>query len=92
MNLFLPYFSNTNFVHVVFADLQIRLEILCFHLLQRETILCTPIVKLNLFNAKPTKRSNTLKQWPTNCLRVFDNFVGLALKWLNKNITEMVES
>ena len=34
----------------------------------------------------PTKWSNTLKQFvgkfPTNCLSVFDHFVGLALKVL----------
>ena len=34
-------------------------------------------------SANPTKWSNTLKQFgnlPTNCLSVFDHFVGLALK------------
>ena len=43
----------------------------------------------NLFNpssANLTKWSNTLKQFvgklPTNCLSVFDHFVGLALKGL----------
>ena len=38
------------------------------------------------FSANPTKWSNTLKQFvgnlPTNCLNVFDHFVGLALKEL----------
>ena len=38
----------------------------------------------NLLNANFTKWSNTLKQivgnLPTNCLSVFDHFVGLALK------------
>ena len=38
-------------------------------------------------NANPTKWSNTLKQFvgnlPTNCLIVFDHFVGLAFKGLN---------
>ena len=37
-------------------------------------------------SANPTKRSNTLKQFvvnfPTNCLSVFDHFMGLALKGL----------
>ena len=37
-------------------------------------------------SAIPTKWSNTLKQFvgnlPTNCLSVFDHFVGLALKGL----------
>ena len=41
---------------------------------------------LNPLSANPTKWSNTLKQsvgkLPTNCLSVFDNFVGLALKGL----------
>ena len=40
----------------------------------------------NPFNANFTKWSNTLKQFvgnlPTNCLSVFDRFVGLALKRL----------
>ena len=42
---------------------------------------------LNLLSGNPTKWSNTLKQFvgnlPTNCLSVFDNFVGLAFKGLN---------
>ena len=37
-------------------------------------------------SANPTKLSNTLKQFvgnlPTNCLSVFDRFVGLVLKGL----------
>ena len=37
-------------------------------------------------SANPTKWSNTLKQFvgnlPTNCLSVFDHFVGLAFKGL----------
>ena len=41
---------------------------------------------LNHLSAKPTKWSNTLKQFvgnlPTNCLSVFDHFVILALKGL----------
>ena len=40
----------------------------------------------NLLNANPTKWSNTLKQLvgklPTNCLSVFDQFVGLVFKGL----------
>ena len=47
---------------------------------------------LNPLSANPTKWSNTLKQFigifPTNCLSVFDHFVGLAiekLKWKEIN-------
>ena len=40
-------------------------------------------MKLNPLSANLTKWSNTLKQFdgnlPTNCLSVFDYFVGLAL-------------
>ena len=43
----------------------------------------------NLLSANPIKWSNTLKQFvgklfetQTNCLSVFDHFVGLALKGL----------
>ena len=40
----------------------------------------------NLLSANPQKWSNILKQFvgklPTNCLSVFDHFVGLALKGL----------
>ena len=40
----------------------------------------------NPLSANPTKWSKTLKQFvgklPTNCLSVFDHFVGLALKGL----------
>ena len=41
---------------------------------------------LNPLSANPTKWSNILIQFvgnlPTNCLRVFDNFINLALKGL----------
>ena len=41
---------------------------------------------LNPLNANPTKWSNTLKQFvgdlPTNCLSMFDHFMGLAFKGL----------
>ena len=44
------------------------------------------ISQLNALSANPTKWSDTLKQFvgklPTNCLSVFDHFVGLALKGL----------
>ena len=45
--------------------------------------------KLNPLSANFIKWSNTLKQFvgnlPTNCLSVFDHFVGLALKRLKEN-------
>ena len=44
------------------------------------------VTSINPFSANYTKWSNTLKQFvgnlPTNCLSVFDHFVGLALKGL----------
>ena len=44
---------------------------------------------LNPLSANPPKRSNTLKQFfaklPTNCLSVFDHFVGLVLKGLRNH-------
>ena len=39
-----------------------------------------------------TKAQTIRRQKPTNCLSVFDNFVGLALKWLTLQITEHVKS
>ena len=47
-----------------------------------------PLIKLNPLSANPTKRSNTLKQLPTNSLSVFDHFVILALKGLNMDILD----
>ena len=45
---------------------------------------------LEPFSANFTKCSSTLKQFvgnlPTNCLSVFDHFVGLALKGLSKTL------
>ena len=45
-------------------------------------------ILLNPFSANFTEWSNTLTQFvgnlPTNCLSVFDHFVGLALKGLKK--------
>ena len=47
---------------------------------------CMTLSVINPLSANFTKWSNTLKQFvgklPTNCLRVFDHFVGLALKGL----------
>ena len=52
--------------------------------------LCKFILFLNPLSDNPTKWSNTLKQFvdnlPTNCLSVFDHFVGLALKGLTKQM------
>ena len=46
-------------------------------------------ITFNPLSANSTKWSNTLKHFvgnlPTNCLSVFDHFVGLALKGLKKN-------
>ena len=43
--------------------------------------------KITLLEPNPTKWLNTLKKFvddlPTNCLSVFNHFVGLALKGLN---------
>ena len=43
-------------------------------------------IVLNPLGANSTKQSNTLKQKTTNCLSVFDHFVGLALKGLIRSI------
>ena len=57
-----------------------------------EMWLCITCVKqwlktVNLLSTNPTKLSNILKQFvgklPTNCLRVYYDFVGLALEGLN---------
>ena len=44
------------------------------------------IPSFNPLSANPTKWSNTFKRFignlPTNCLSVFDHFMGLALKGL----------
>ena len=44
------------------------------------------MINIDPLSTNPTKWSNTLKQFvgylPTNCLSVFDHFVGLALKGL----------
>ena len=46
-------------------------------------------IAVNSLSANPTKWSNTLKQFvgnlPTNCLKVFDHFLGLALKGSKEN-------
>ena len=50
---------------------------------------------LNPLSANPTKCSNTLKQVGvnllTNCLSVFDHFLGLALKGLSKHLEKRVK-
>ena len=46
-----------------------------------------PLKRINPLSTNLTKWSNILKQFvgslPTNCLSVFDHFVGLALQKLN---------
>ena len=53
-------------------------------------------MSLNPLSANFTKWSNTLKQFvgklPTNCLSVFDHFVGLGLKGLMISYTLVIES
>ena len=50
---------------------------------------------LKPLSANLTKWSHTLKQFvsnlPTNCLSVFDHFVGLALKRLIQEICEILD-
>ena len=50
---------------------------------------------INPLSANPTKWSNTLKQFvgnfPTNCLSVFDHFVGLALKELRLTVSKILQ-
>ena len=45
-------------------------------------------------SANPTNWPNTLNQFvgklPTNCLSVFDHFMGLALKGLRKNCHDVI--
>ena len=47
---------------------------------------------LNPLSAHPTQWSNTLKQFvgklPTNCLSVFDHFVGLEKELKSKKLTK----
>ena len=54
------------------------------------------ICSINPLSANPTKCSNTLKQFVgklrTNCLSVFDHFVGLALKGLRSIFEDLVNS
>ena len=58
-----------------------------FHQAEKLLFLFTVISLLNPLSANFTKWSNTLKQFvgnlPTNCLSVFDHFVGLSLKGLS---------
>ena len=54
----------------------------------RDHLQVSLLILINPLGSNPTKWSNTLKQFieklPTNCLSVFDHFVGLALKGLSK--------
>ena len=81
-NIFLIYFSNVlcsgEFLFYLLSDL---IEVFCKPLVAR---------KLNPLSAKITKWSNTLEKFVgnllTNCLSVFDHFVGLALKGLKNKV------
>ena len=54
-------------------------------------VLSTGKIRIKPLSAKITKWSNTLKQFvgnlPTNCLSVFDHFVGLVLEGLSCRIS-----
>ena len=53
------------------------------------------MVAIDPLRAKITKWSNTLKQFvgnlPTNCLSVFDHFVGLVLKGLRCSFATLLK-
>ena len=53
------------------------------------------VTGFNPLTADPTKWSNTVKknrrQQPTNCLSVFDHFVGLAIEGLAKPFEQPLE-
>ena len=69
--------------------------LLCLHGLMYMCVVINPL------NDSPTKRSNTLKKFvnnlQTNCLSVFDHFVGLGVKALmqqynrTKDATESID-
>ena len=71
---------------------QINLHIFKKQLVNQLLILIKPRTEfcINPFSANHTKWSNTLKQFvgklPTNCLSVFEHFVRLAPKRLNKSL------
>ena len=54
------------------------------------------VIDVVLRSANPTRWLNTLRQfvgkWPTNCLSVFDHFVGLALKGLTLNFRHLIRN
>ena len=62
-------------------------------LLMKETLTHQFSFFFNLLNTNLTKWSNTLKQFvgklPTNCLSMFDHFVGLVLKRLIASIESL---
>ena len=71
---------------------QMDKKVIIFETLCRVNLLHT----VNPLSAKLTKWPNTLKQFvgnlPTNCLSVFDHFVGLALKGLRTMMSRKVFS
>ena len=71
------------FIRVLPVLLILKLNSLCWFF--QMSILYVPSM-INPLNSNPTVLSNTLKQLvdnlPTNCLSVFDHFVGLAFRGL----------
>ena len=71
---------------IMYESVNIEITLQC---VQCYNNLRTMQLSFNPLSAKPTKWSNTLKQFvvnlPTNCLNVFDHFVILPLKGLKKN-------
>ena len=68
------------------SSIELRLIVMCVQFTFRYVIFFQEGVKVNPSSASFSKWSTTLKQFisklPTNCLSVFDHFVGLMLKGL----------
>ena len=77
------YFIEQKFIWH-FGNIASKLNLIKF---QKIICIIKNISSLNPFSANFTKWSNTLKQFvgnlPTNCLSVFDRFLGFALKELS---------
>ena len=89
--------SNERFFEVTFKNSEIKFQsILIIHgdlldkmkFLKIITLHTAVTISVNHSSTNPIKWSNTIKQFvdnfPTNCLSVFDHFVGLALKGLSR--------
>ena len=83
----ISYIYNTNYIFLAYFPKRFNIWN------QSRPFICNHHQAINPLSTNPGKWSNTVEQFfgnlPTNCLTVFDHFVGLVLKGLSNKLFEI---